>query len=245
LLLAMWFGGCALAAPIAAALSTSGDPWFLPLVALAAAQTVVLAGRAALWPRGATWSVALLTTGAGALGQHGAGLAVYLGLGSALLLLADRFAALSVDLTVYGVQEHGTAGRRTLHTTTLADPVARELARARREERSVAIASISVPRTRGSSRRLGHIARDMAPSLRRTDAIVRAFADRMVVVLPRADTDVALAVLGRTLPPERDDVLIGTATFPRDAATWASLKDVARSREQPWSTARGAMSGPP
>jgi hypothetical protein len=74
----------------------------------------------------------------------------------------------------------------------------------------------------------------VAPSLRRTDAIVRAFADRLLVVLPGADTSVALAVLRRSLELERGDVLIGTATFPQDAATWASLKDVARAREQPW-----------
>jgi hypothetical protein len=233
-LLLMWSGGCALAALLSAALVQGSGSWLLGVVAIVAAQAAVVAGRAARLPSWAVWPVALVFTAVGALGQHGGALVVYVVLVVALLLLADRFAALSLELSAFCLPDEDAGGRRTVRTTTLADPVAREFARARRDESPVAVASISVANTRGASRRLARIARELVPSLRRTDAIVRAISDRLVVVLPGGDDDVAIAVLTRALAGERADVLVGTATFPEDGPTWASLKDVARAREQPW-----------
>ena len=91
-----------------------------------------------------------------------------------------------------------------------------------------------MPNIRGATRNLARIARELGSSLRRTDVIVRAFTDRLLVVLPGADEAVALAVLGRALVGERREVRIGAAAFPEDGPTWESLTDVAQRREQPW-----------
>jgi hypothetical protein len=64
--------------------------------------------------------------------------------------------------------------------------------------------------------------------------MVRAIAGRLVVVLPGGDDAVAIAVLGRALADDQTDLRIGTATFPHDGPTWASVKEVARARERPW-----------
>jgi hypothetical protein len=233
-LLLMWSGGCVLAALSSAALSGTSGSWLLGVAAIMCAQAAVLAGRAARLPSPAAWAVAVGCAAVGAVGHSGTDLLVYLGLGAALLVLADRFAVLALDLSTFCVPNDDAGGRRALHPTTLADPIAREFARARRDQAHLVVASISVPRARGASRRLARIAHDLVPSVRRTDAIVRAITDRLVVVLPGGDDVVAVAVVGRALADEHADVLVGTATFPEDGPTWALLKDVAQAREQPW-----------
>jgi lipopolysaccharide/colanic/teichoic acid biosynthesis glycosyltransferase len=151
------------------------------------------------------------------------------------MVVVDRFAALSVGLSAFLLREGG-AGTRALRSAGLtpADPIARDFARARRERSPLAVASISVPETRESSRRLARIARELVPRLRMTDAIVRVAPWRVVVVLPDTAGGVAMSVLGRAPAGERADVLLGIAAFPEDGQTFASLKEVARSRERPW-----------
>jgi hypothetical protein len=232
--LLMWLAGCALTALLTGLASAQGH-WVPAVAAIIAAQAAVLAGSAVRVSNWATWPAAIACATLGALGYHRADLVVYLVLVGILLVVARRFARLAGDLSAFCLSEGDVAEPRTLHTTTLADPVAREFARARRDESHLAVLSIAVPETRGAARRLARIARELVPSLRRTDAIVRAIADRLVVVLPGGDNDVAASVLERALVGERNGVLVGTATFPEDGPTWQSLKDVARARERPWS----------
>jgi hypothetical protein len=241
-LLVMWWAGLTLAALLATL--TSAEPAWIPAVtAVMAAQAVILAGAAFGLPSWATWPTALACAAVGALGRGGTDLVVYLGLVAILLLVARRFARLSADLSAFCRPQEDAAGPRTLRTTTLADPVAREFARARRDASRLAVASIAVPEARGAARRLARIARELVPSLRRTDAIVRAITDRLVVVLPGGDDEVATTVLERVLVGECVEVLVGTATFPEDGPTWESLKEVARARERPWPRARTARAG--
>jgi hypothetical protein len=243
-LLVMWWAGCTLAALLAA--RTSAEAAWIPAVAaVMAAQAAVLAGAAFGLPSWATWPAALACAAAGALGRSGTDLVVYLGLVAILLLVARRFARLSVDLSAFCRPRDDAAGPRTLHTTTLADPIAREFARARRDASHLAIASIAMPEGRGAARRLARIARELVTGLRRTDAVVRAITNRLVVVLPGGDEEVATTVLERALVGERAEVLVGTATFPQDGATWESLKEVARAREQPWPRPRTVRAGSP
>jgi lipopolysaccharide/colanic/teichoic acid biosynthesis glycosyltransferase len=244
MLLLMWLAGCSLVALASAALVTADGPWLPGLVALMAMQAAVVAGRAARLPSRVTWPAALACVAVGALGYSGADLVVYLGLAAALLLLVDRFAALSVGVAAF-VITHGTAGARTLRSATLAppDPIARDFARVRRAGSPLAVASISVAHGRGPSRRLDQIARELVSCLRVTDVVVRTVTDRVVVVLPGLDDHVALAVLTRAPVGERAGVLLGIATFPEDGPTFDSLKDVARSREQPWPPRRGSSAG--
>jgi hypothetical protein len=221
-LLLLWSAGCTLAALGSAALSGGDGPLLVGVAAIVAAQAVVVVGRAQGLPSALVWGLALAFTAVGAVGRHGTSLLLYLGLVAALLIVADRFAALAVALS--GLCLPGAE-----------DPIARELARARRTESHLAVASIAAPRARGASRQLTHVAHALTPSLRRSDAIVRAIADRLVVVLPGGDDAVAIAVLRRALADVDGDLRIGTATFPRDGPTWASLKEAARARERPWS----------
>jgi len=220
-LLLMWAGGCMLAALSSAVISGGDGPLLLGVAATVAAPGAVVAGRAARLAPWAVWTPALACAAVGALGRHGLALGLYLGLVAALLIVADRFAALAIALSAFCLPGKD-------------DPIAREFARARRDDSRLAVASIAVPRARNASRRLAHVARALMPTVRRTDAIVRALADRLVVVLPGGDDAVAIAVLRRALADEDGDLRIGTATFPHDGPTWASLRQVARAREQPW-----------
>jgi lipopolysaccharide/colanic/teichoic acid biosynthesis glycosyltransferase len=115
----------------------------------------------------------------------------------------------------------------------------------RREGSHLAVASISVPGGRGSTRRLAQVAGELATGLRVTDAVVRvATGAEVVVVMPGADSDVALAVLGRSPAGERTNALIGVASFPEDGQTFESLKAVARARARPWQRGDGPSVGP-
>lgn len=221
-MLLLWWWGCTLAALASATLSNGDGPLLVGVAAIVGAQAAIVGGRAARLSPWSVWALAIACAAVGALGRHGAALALYLGLVAALLLVANRFAALAI----------GFSG---LSLPGIEDPIARELARARRSESPLAVASISAPRERGASRRLAHVASALMPSLRTTDAIVRAIADRLVVVLPGGDDQVAFAVLRRALADVDGELRIGTATFPQDGPTWAALKEAAQAREQPWS----------
>lgn len=244
MLLLMWLAGALLVALASAALVNADGPWLLGFGAIIAAQATVLVGRAARLPSWATWPLALGCVAVGALGYGGADLILYLGLVAALLLVADRFAALSVGLSSFLLRD-GAAGTRSLRSATLAppDPIARDFARVRREGSRLAVASLSVSEGRRTSRRLARIARDLLPCLRVTDALVRGLTGRLIVVLPGADESVALAVLGRAPIRDRANVLVGVALFPDDGPTFASLKEIARLRERPWPVERGPRDG--
>jgi lipopolysaccharide/colanic/teichoic acid biosynthesis glycosyltransferase len=246
MLLLMWLAGCSLVAIASAVLSEAGDPWWPGFAAMMAAQVAVLAGRAARLPSRVTWPAALAGVAVYAIGFGEANAFLFVGLVAVLMVVVDRFAVLSIGLSTF-LLSNGTPGTRTLRSATLAppDPIARDFARARREESHLAIASISVPETRESSRRLARIARELVPRLRLTDAVVRVAPGRVVVVLPGVDNDVAMAVLGRAPPGEATDVLLGVATFPVDGHTFGALKDVARSREEPWPPESGPSAGLP
>ena len=66
-------------------------------------------------------------------------LVAYAVLVATLMIVAGRFARLSADLAAFCLPDEDAGGRRTLHTTALADPVAREFARARRSESPLAV----------------------------------------------------------------------------------------------------------
>jgi lipopolysaccharide/colanic/teichoic acid biosynthesis glycosyltransferase len=239
-LLLMWLAGCALIALASAALSQADGPWLLGFAAIMAAQGVVLAGRAARLPPLVTLPAGFACVAAYALGYGIGDHLAYLGLAVVLMLVVDRFAALSVGLSAFFLRD-GAAGSRTLRSATLVppDPIARDFARVRREGSPLAVACISVAGSRASSRRLARISRVLVPCLRVTDAVVRVADGSVFVVMPGADLRVAMAVLARTPASERDDLLLGVATFPEDGQTFASLKEVARSRQVPWSRGRG------
>ena len=128
---------------------------------------------------------------------------------------------------------------------TLTSPVARELAHARREGWPLSVVSVSVPPGRGSSRQLAKLAQELVPSLRRSDVIVRALSDRLVVVMPRVRAGGASAVLARALAGHEGIVLIGIATFPEHGLTWGALKEAAQLREQPWAPVSRSRGGGP
>jgi len=224
MLLLMWLAGCSLVALASAALGNSETPWLLGFAALMAAQAAVVAGRTTRLPVLVTWPLGLGGVVAYAFGYGLSDLAVFVGLAALLMLVVDRFAALSVGLSGFLLKD----------STVPADPIARDFARVRRERSSLTVASISVTRTRGSSRRLTQVAHALIPYLRVTDAVVRVAPDGVAVVLPGADDRVAKTVLGRVPARERSDLVLGTATFPDDGQTYALLKDVARSRRRPW-----------
>jgi lipopolysaccharide/colanic/teichoic acid biosynthesis glycosyltransferase len=238
----MWIGGCSLAALSAVLLSHTGGSWVLGVAAVTAAQGAVMAGRAARLPVWAVWPIVIGCIGIGALGFEGMEIVLYLLLVGPLLLLVDRFAALSVGLSSFCLPADG-AGNRRPGAVTLDSPVARELAHARRDRHELSVVSLWVPRRRGASRSLARLARALVPSLRRSDVIIRLVTDRLAVVLPRADARVADAIIARALTGVEAAVFVGIATFPKDGLTWAALKEVARERERPWPEASGADSG--
>ena len=165
MLLVMWLAGCSLVALASAALSAADGPWLLGFAAIMAAQGVVLAGRAARLPalghlagRPRVRPVYAVRYGATDLG-------LFVGLAALLMLIVDRFAALSFGLSAFLLADG--AGRPP-------DPIARDFARVRRERSPLTVASISAGARRGkSSRRLAQVARALAPYLRLTDAVVR------------------------------------------------------------------------
>ncbi len=235
MLLVMWLAGCSLVAVTSAALARADGPWLLGFAAIMAAQVVVLTGRAARLPPRVTWPLAVVCLSPCAFAYDAGDVAILVVLAAALMLVVDRFAALSVGLSAFFVSE-GAAGSRTLRSATLAppDPIARDFARVRREEQPLTVASISPAAGRAPARRLARTARELVPCLRLTDAVVRVTGGRLLVVLPGADQRVAMSVLGRVPAPARGNLLLGTATFPDDGQTFGLLKETARSREGPW-----------
>jgi lipopolysaccharide/colanic/teichoic acid biosynthesis glycosyltransferase len=243
MLLLMWLAGCSLVAVTSAALARADGPWLLGFAAIMAAQVVVLAGRATRLPARVTWPLAVACLSPCAFAYDAGDVAILIGLAAVLMLVVDRFAALSVGLSAFFVTE-GAAGSRTLRSSTLAppDPIARDFARVRREEQHLTVASIAPAAGRTPARRLSRTARELVPCLRLTDAVVRVTDGRLLVVLPGADHRVAVTVLGRVPAPARDSLLLGIATFPEDGQTFGLLKELARSREAPWTP--GDDSGP-
>jgi lipopolysaccharide/colanic/teichoic acid biosynthesis glycosyltransferase len=236
----MWLAGSSLAALTGALLSHADGSWIWGLAGLVAAEAALMAGRAARLPARAAWPAAVVCVAIGAFGFDGWEVAAYVVLVALLLFLVDRFAALSVGLSTFVVPTTG-AGIRAGGTMTLTSPVTRELAHARREGWPLSVVSISVPPGRGSSRRLAKLAQGLVPSLRRSDVIVRALSDRLVVVMPRIRARGAIAVLARALAGHDETVRLGIAAFPEDGLTWGALKEAAQQREQPW--APGSRSG--
>jgi lipopolysaccharide/colanic/teichoic acid biosynthesis glycosyltransferase len=226
MLLVMWMAGCLLAALASVALSAADGPWLLGFAAILAAQGVVLAGRAARLPAWVTWPAGLGLVAAYAVRYGAEDLVAYVGLAAALMILIDRLAALSDGVSTVLLRD----GRPTTPT----DPIARDFARARREELPLSIALISVSGPRPSPRRLARVVRDVLPYLRVTDAVVRLTGGAVAVVLPGADARVAATVLSRALAAEPPGLLLGLASFPEDGQTFAVLKAVARSRQRPW-----------
>jgi lipopolysaccharide/colanic/teichoic acid biosynthesis glycosyltransferase len=217
----------------AAVVARADGPWLLGLAAIMAADAAVVTARAARLPAWAAWPAAVGCAGVGAIGINGADLALYAGLLALLLFVVDRFAARAVSLSLFCLPQGGAAVRPA-KAATLIDPVAREFAHARREDLPLTVASIAVPRTRGAAPRLARVVRELVASLRRTDVIVRVAKERLVVVLPRADAEVASALLERSFSPGDAGVLVGTATFPHDGPTFAGVRAVALGRERPW-----------
>ena len=161
-------------------------------------------------------------------GLEGASLIAYLGLSAVLLVVLDRFAALGRPLRVHGAYRWTGAWGHPAHRSGGA-----EFAHARRQGMQLPVASISVA---GSRRVCAYcpIARDVLSDLRRTDVIVRAASDRLLIVLPASDREVAGAVLMRCLDGDHGDLLVGVATFPHDGPTFAALRDAAQARERHW-----------
>ena len=228
---------------LATAVLASGDgTGVLGVAALIAAMGAILAGNSERVSNWIAWPAAIACVVAGGLSLEGGELLLYLGLGGLLLVVADRFAALSHGLSAFCVPRGG-AGTGVSNATPLTDPVAREFAHVRREGSPLAVASISVPEPRAASRRLARIARDLLPDLRRTDVIVRAVKERLVLVLPGGDARVAAAVLRRSLAGKHPDVRLGIASFPDDGLNFAALKEAAQAREQPWPDLGGPPTG--
>ena len=235
-----FLGACALVG-LAAAVLTSGDgTGLLGVAALVAALGAILAARSERLPSWVAWPTAIACVVGGGLGLGGGDLLLYLALGGGLLVLVDRFAAVSHGLSAF-CTPRGGPGAGTPKATPLTDPVAREFAHARRRGSPLAVASISVPQAPRASRRLAGIARDLLLDLRRTDVIVRVVDERLVLLLPEGDDQAAAGVLRRCLAGKHPDVRIGIASFPGDGPTFAALKKAAQGREQPWPD----LGGPP
>jgi lipopolysaccharide/colanic/teichoic acid biosynthesis glycosyltransferase len=236
-LLLMWLAACSLVALASAALSSADGSWLPGVLAIMAAQGVLLAGRVASWPSVVTWPAAAACLTLYAVGYGAVDLGLFAALAVPLMLIADRFAALSVGLSAYFLTDRATRAPP--------DPIACDFARARRDGSHLAVACISAAGGRASSQHLAQIARELVAHLRVTDALVRVSARGMVVVLPGADTRLALAVLGRISGAQRTDLLLGIATFPEDGQSFSALRDVARASQRPWPLGRGPAPQPP
>jgi lipopolysaccharide/colanic/teichoic acid biosynthesis glycosyltransferase len=216
-----------------AVLASGGGAGLLGVAALVAAMGAILVATSERVPYWLAWPAAIACVVVGGSNLEGGELLLYLGLGGLLLVVVDRFAALSRGVSAFCVPRGG-AGTGASKATPLTDPVARELAHVRRDGSPLAVASISAPERRGASRRLARVARDLLPDLRRTDVIVRVVKERLVLVLPGGDAQVAARVLRRSLAGKHPDVRLGIASFPDDGLNFAALREAAQAREQAW-----------
>lgn len=202
-----------------------------------------LSGRAPVALAGVAAVVALLGAVAGALGLLSA-------IGVAVLACAACIATL---LVLFRRDRHRSA-RDTMaedgpgYDLKLDFVVRRELARARRSERPLAVASLSVVsdrRDRFRSRHLDEVARALAASLRQTDVIARTNEPtRLALLLSETSGEHADGLLAR-LESQLElgrRVNVGVASFPEDGVTWAGLKDLARERERPLGAAEAVGS---
>lgn len=242
MLFLIFLGACTLIGMATAVLASGDGAGVLGVPALIAAVGAILAGNSERVPHWIAWPAAIACVVVGGLSLEGGELLLYLGLAGLLLVVVDRFASLSHGLSALCVPRGG-AGTGVSKATPLTDPVAREFAHVRRQGSSLAVASITVPGPRGASRRLARVARDLLPNLRRTDVIVRVVKERLVVVLPGADAQVAAAVVRRSLAAKHPDVRLGIASFPDDGPNFAALKEAAQARERSWLDLGGPPAG--
>jgi lipopolysaccharide/colanic/teichoic acid biosynthesis glycosyltransferase len=242
MLFLIFLGACTLIGLATAVLASGDGAGLLGVAVLVAAMGAILAGTSERVSNWIARPAAIACVVAGGLSLDGGGLLLYLGLGGLLLVVVDRFAALSQGLAAFCLPRGG-AGAGVSKATPLTDPVAREFAHVRRDGSSLAVASISVQEPRGASRRLARIARDLLPHLRRTDVVVRVMKERLVLVLPGGDARVAAAVLRRSLAGKHPDLRLGIASFPDDGPNFAALREVAQAREQAWPDLGGPPTG--
>lgn len=193
-----------------------------------------LSGRAPLSLPGVAALVALLGAVAGALGLIPA-------IAGAVLVCAACIVTVVVLLARY---RHRSA-RNTMSAAGPGDTlkldfvVRRELARARRNARPLAVASLSVTSDRRDgfrSRRVDEVARVLAASLRQTDVIACTNErTRLALLLSETSREHADGLLARlkSQPELGRRVHVGVASFPEDGVTWAGLKALARERERP------------
>lgn len=182
------------------------------------------------------WILAAVSGVVGSVRASGFEIAVYLALLLAFMLasgqLASRVAHFRSGL---GLQTGSGSGRHSFDLI-----VERELARARRDELPISIASISLTagRRRFVQRRaLVRVAHAIVPHMRRTDAVGLSFGQRLILLLPETGRHQAIRALdrvGRILDSLGDvSVQVGTASFPEQGVTWEQLKSIAYDQEGP------------
>jgi hypothetical protein len=112
--------------------------------------------------------------------------------------------------------------------------VRRELNRARRVQRPVTVASVTLD---CHGRRLPETVRAIKAQLRETDVTGYAGGKRFLILFPEASSDDAIAACHRLRahldPAVVTRVRVGFATFPDDNPTWEGLKALARTRQRP------------
>ena len=165
MLLLMWVGGCSLVALTFAALTRADGPWLLGFLAIIAAQVMVLAGRATRLPPRVTWPLAIACLGVCALGFSGTDLVILLGLAACSCWW---WTASRPSRSGYPRSSSRTAPRvRALCAPPRSPPRTRSRAISPacggRGRPSPSRASRRWP-TRGSSRRLAWIARELLPA---------------------------------------------------------------------------------
>jgi hypothetical protein len=204
----------------------------------AAAAAALLAVAARRWLRWTAWLlIGLGFTLAAVLSGPVDSLAV-------LLLLAS-FIPLSVsvvsDLAVVESHHRGSLfDERRLAGAEADEEIAAELNRARRYERPLTVATLSVaPERMGplAARRVIHeVTRSLAGCLRQSDVVRQRDPLRLVLVLPETDAGDADILLERVCGSLRgralETVRVGAAAFPTEEVTWVGLERRALARER-------------
>jgi lipopolysaccharide/colanic/teichoic acid biosynthesis glycosyltransferase len=113
--------------------------------------------------------------------------------------------------------------------------VARELARARRYGRPLALLTVSVDagatRSDGAAPEMATVGRALVESLRVTDVVAQVEPRRVLAALPdttrAAAAALAARIVGRLEPATRSRLRVGVAAFPQDEVTWLGLQGAA------------------
>ena len=187
--------------------------------------------------RWAGWVAALLACIVGSIGATGAGLASYVGLLAALIVIGQHAARRARAL---GEAAEGRPAFQSAQRT-FNDEAEREIARARRLDLPLSISSIAVSTTERPTlshyRELVTIADKLKPHLRRIDGIGVSFRRRLILLLPGATEAQAEATIHRLIRvlqlTGRTTLPVGTASFPKHGVTLERLLDVSRHRERP------------